>query len=542
MNYEPASDEPRMQNNCYNMMHFFSKRIVMALWACCSISASYALKFTVDKITYETLTDNTVKVSGFDFYLIDVTIPSTVEYQNVVYQVKQIGDKGLYGNKSSKYSKMETLVISEGIEIIGNNAIQSNKYLKSVFLPKSLKKIGDSAFSSLKSLAEVHFPNGSTLQTISKEAFNSCKQLEIINFYPTGIAPAKLIPTFPESLETIGSKAFNSVPSFKNLILHGGLSQISEYSFANCPNLEYIWLQEGISSIGQYAFYDCHALKCIILPSTITNVSMGGLSCAWKNGKPTRTTNRTYFLLGDTPFKYSSRAQTDFYGLWLPANIGSITGDHFYVKELALNKYMEVWGKNFEKYFDYKIPFNSELSYSTNCREFDTDYHVTAINGNYPFVATDFAKERVTFTSLDNGIVPAETPVLIRKKSDENTWYQIAERQGAQLNMENYLKGVTYADEISPKTDDGYVNFVLNNGEFCRFDNAGVLSDHKAYLQLPESVTSRYTIEFKKNVIDGIENAITDEMDASIYSLSGVRVNCPTKGVYIKKGKKILIK
>ena len=83
MNYEPASDELRMQNNCYNMMHFFSKRIVMALWACCSISASYALKFTVDKITYETLTDNTVKVSGFNFNLIDVTIPSTVEYKNV---------------------------------------------------------------------------------------------------------------------------------------------------------------------------------------------------------------------------------------------------------------------------------------------------------------------------------------------------------------------------------------------------------------------------------------------------------------------------
>ena len=59
---------------------------------------------------------------------------------------------------------------------------------------------------------------------------------------------------------------------------------------------------------------------------------------------------------------------------------------------------------------------------------------------------------------------------------------------------------------------------------------------------MPESVTSRYTIEFKENVIDGIENVITDEMDASIYSLSGVRVNSPTKGVYIKKGKKFLIK
>ena len=199
MNYEPASDELRMQNNCYNMMHFFSKRIVMALWACCSISASYALKFTVDKITYETLTDNTVKVSGFNFNLIDVTIPSTVEYKNVIYQVKEIGDKGLCGFKTSldPRSKMTTLIISEGVEKIGTSAVTSNASLKTVSFPASLKEIGDKAFNNLGALVEYIIPVNNNLSKIGAEAFSGCPKL---------FKEKPLL--LPNNISEIGAKAF----------------------------------------------------------------------------------------------------------------------------------------------------------------------------------------------------------------------------------------------------------------------------------------------------------------------------------------------
>ena len=157
-------------------------------------------------------------------------------------------------------------------------------------------------------------------------------------------------------------------------------------------------------------------------------------------------------------------------------------------------------------------------------------------------MATDFSQGWASFTSIDDGIVPAKTPVLIRKKSDENTWYQIAEQQGAQLSMMNYLKGVFYADEISPVTDDGFTNYVLYNGEFCSFNNAGFLGDHKAYLQLPGAMAAKYSISFDDGYTNGISEVTSYGQESEIYSINGLRVINPTKGIFIKNGKKFIIK
>lgn len=523
----------------FNITEYNMKQIIISILTLFPI-VSYG--FTVDNISYSTYGDMYAQVVGYDKNVVNVVIPSEVTYDGKTYQVKKIKDKALYCSTTSN-SKMQTLVVSEGVEIIGVQAITGNRQLKIVTLPSTLVEIGESAFDELSSLKTVTFPNGSNLQTISKKAFNDCKNLETIQFYPNGTETSNIHPTFPETVVTIGDYAFNSVPAFKNLILHGELTKIANYTFANCSNIEYIWLKEGITQVGQYSFYDCPNISYVVLPSTLSNVLTGAFTCTYKNGKTTRTSNITFVLLGDDPFKYSPRAQTEVYGLWLPANIDAINGDHFYVKESAIEKYRDAWKKGIAStYFDYKIPFNSNLSYSTNCREFDTDYHVTATNGNLPFVATGFAEGWASFTSLDDGIVPAETPALIRKKSDENTWYQIAEQQGSQINMTNYLKGVLYADEIYPETDDGLINYVLYNGEFCRFDNAGILGDHKAYLQLPGTTATIYSIAFVEGCTNGISKVASDKMKSDIYGINGLRVINPTKGIYIKNGKKFIIK
>ena len=189
-----------------------------------------------------------VKVTGYDKDLVNVVIPSEVTYNSKTYQVKEIDEKGLFCSTSSS-SKMQKLVNSEGVEVIGSQAVKGNKQLKTVELPSSLTSIGEKAFDGLTTLETVRFPNGSKLQTISKYAFNGCKKLETLQFYPYGTTITNVQPTFPETVVTIGEYAFNSVPAFKALILHGGLTTISNYSFARCDNLEYIWLKEGITRI-----------------------------------------------------------------------------------------------------------------------------------------------------------------------------------------------------------------------------------------------------------------------------------------------------
>lgn len=506
------------------------------------ILMSFGATFTVDKITYTTLTDNEVAVTGFNYSMIEVTIPSTVTYNNVEYKVTRINDKGLYGNKNSQKSKVQILTISEGVEWIGKNGVQRNSSLKTISLPSTLTYIGEQAFDGLTALERVTFPNGSTLKTISKEAFDGCTKLENINFYPESDIYIGVRPTFPKSLETIGNQAFKSVPAFKNIILHGNLAKISDYAFYECPNLEYVWIQEGIEQVGQYAFYNV-PLTYVVLPASMTSVQNGAFTWAWANGKNTRTTSRTYILLGETPFKYSPRVQTEFYNLWLPANIDAIEGDKFYVKESAIDVYIDAWKNGIiSSFIDYKIPFDGELNFSTNYREFDTDFTVAANSGNKPFVAVGYGNDYVQFRSIDSNIVPAETGIVIRKNSNNDTWYQIAEEQGHTIDETNFLKGVTYSNIVTPTTTTGEVNYVLNNGIFCTFNNSGYLGDHKAYLQLPSSTINQakeFIFESSTTNIDDIR-ANTDQNN--IYNLNGMKVQNPKNGVYIINNKKVIIK
>lgn len=304
-----------------------------------------------------------VKVTGYDKDLVNVVIPSEVTYNSKTYQIKQIDEKGLFCSTSSS-SKMQTLVIFEGVEVLGS---QGNKQLKTVELSSSLTSIGEKAFDGLTTLETVRFPNGSKLQTISKYAFNGCKKLETLQFYPDGTTITNVQPTFPETVVTIGEYAFNSVPAFKALILHGGLTTISNYSFARCDNLEYIWLKEGITRIGDSSFYDCPSLSYVVLPSTLSNVYSGAFTCSYQNGKTTRTINRTYILLGDEPFKYSARAQTDFYGLWLPANIDAIAGERLFCERHNCRIYPDnrglYWHFKVADYPAYTLPTEISRAY-----------------------------------------------------------------------------------------------------------------------------------------------------------------------------------
>ena len=577
------------------------KRFLSIILFVCFFSASFGLNFRIDNISYTTLDETSVKVSGFAFSLIDVVIPPEVTYNNVTYQVKEIGDKGLYGYNSTattKNSKMETLVISEGIEKIGVNGIASNKKLKTVSLPSTLMEIGNMAFNNDENIQSVQFPNGSNLQSIGEKAFNECKNMEFFEipstvssigsyaFYNNEKMESFTIPenvtiieehTFsqcsslktivlhdklthindaaflsckelsnidndlPASLEYLGGSAFNGVPGFKHLILSGNLKIIYSNTFANCENLEYVWLQEGITRIGQSAFSKCPNLKYVVLPSTLKTVEQS----AFGGFTTTNHISRTFIFLADEPCETKFFYTPDYYGInrvdYNSWSFGSVAeGDRFYMKESVAEVGLK-WSSAKDK-TDYKIPFNADLTYSTNYREFDMDFHVAASKGNKPFVATNYSDNSVTFTSIDDYIVPAETGIVIRKTSDEDTWYQIAEQQGNTLSMNNYLKGITYSDILPPTTDNGEVNFVLYNGVFCKFSNAGMLGDHKAYLQLPTQ-TAESSLSFSfSDIPDGIKEIEHENGNDIFYNLKGMQIKHPRKGLYIKNGKKIIFK
>lgn len=84
------------------------------------------------------------------------------------------------------------------------------------------------------------------------------------------------------------------------------------------------------------------------------------------------------------------------------------------------------------------------------------------------------------------------------------------------------------------------LNYILQDGKFVKA-NAGALRVGKAYLRL-DAALAREIIEID-DVVTGIisaggEASIVDEY----YDLQGRRVEYPAKGLYIKNGKKIIVK
>ena len=100
----------------------------------------------------------------------------------------------------SSRNKIYSVVITEGVTSIANYAFYDCKYLKSITIPGSVKRIGESAFKSC-SLTSVTLPEGIT--TIRDGAFKFCKSLTNI--------------TIPATVTYIGSHVFDYCSSLKTV-------------------------------------------------------------------------------------------------------------------------------------------------------------------------------------------------------------------------------------------------------------------------------------------------------------------------------------
>ena len=74
----------------------------------------------------------------------------------------------------------------------------------------------------------------------------------------------------PESLEAIGSSAFNGNQSLKSVNIPAKVKTIEESAFYNCGLTDLV-IQEGVQTIDNYAF-NSNSLQNLTLPSTITSI------------------------------------------------------------------------------------------------------------------------------------------------------------------------------------------------------------------------------------------------------------------------------
>lgn len=190
-------------------------------------------------LTYTLNADHTATVANYDNHTPDgvIDIPDTVKKDNIDYTVTAIG------NNAFCHSYTSTNV-------------------SSVFIPATVTSIGNGAFSYCRFLATVTFAEGSQLKSIGASAFFGSEYEHPI------FTEIKI----PDSVETIGSRAFYWCRNLKKITLPSALKTLSLSTFTYCTSLSDVYLPASLTDIGSNIFFQC---------SSLTNIYYAGSLAQW---------------------------------------------------------------------------------------------------------------------------------------------------------------------------------------------------------------------------------------------------------------------
>ena len=184
--------------------------------------------------------DHTATVASYDDSTPDgvIDIPDTVTSGGQTYTVTAIGE----------YAFIPSHTITK---------------VSSVFIPATVTSIGRFAFRCCKFLATVTFAEGSQLKSIGVSAFS-------------GTNPAH--PRFkeiqiPDSVETIGTNAFQNCQDLESITLPASLKTIESSAFSYCLNLSEIRLPTSLKAIQSYVFDGCSSLETVFYDGSLAQWS-----------------------------------------------------------------------------------------------------------------------------------------------------------------------------------------------------------------------------------------------------------------------------
>lgn len=264
-----------------------------------------------------------------------ITIPSSVFiYGNSIFEksglkeVTILSDVDLSVSMFNSNTYLETVNLSNTLNVIGNYAFKGCTKLKNINIPSSLTVIGDYAFSNSFNVADnVELTLPETLKTIGRFVFADAKLKKITilgnitivpsNAFKTCTAEEIILPdsiteiqdnafrytyklknmNIPKSLKKIGSYAFTysfdkesnvelimpeslksiDAYSFSNtniagIKILGNMTEIPEYAFDDSKYLKYIELPDSVTILNNYSFYGCLALTNIKLPKNLETI------------------------------------------------------------------------------------------------------------------------------------------------------------------------------------------------------------------------------------------------------------------------------
>lgn len=180
------------------------------------------------------------------------------------------------------------IAIPEGIETICTDAFEG-EWCESVFIPSTVKTVGETAFNHCEALREIVISDG--VEELGPWAFNACYALERIHI------PASVVridrkkqplnnccglreitvdennPVFRAEGNCLIEKATGTVIAgcpTSVIPADGSIKAIGDGAFCRMFDLKKINIPQGVERIGRLAFYLCDSLAEVKLPDSVT--------------------------------------------------------------------------------------------------------------------------------------------------------------------------------------------------------------------------------------------------------------------------------
>ena len=405
------------------------------------------------------------------------------------------------GVSSFRESGIQTFSLPDQITTLERYAIASCKQLEETVIPESIVTIGQQAFAECSKLHVVTFPDKTF--TMNGQAFQKTGTDESVTTYDI---------TIPDRAITIPAYCFQN-SGITKLTLPASIPQIRDQAFAGCTNLAEV-----------YAYGET------IAPPANNNAFAGA---TYDSETGEKLTPNTYDV-------------ADLYVECIRLN-----GGYRYFKDIHARP-------------------RAAKEFTTFAR----NYQVEADDTHYQcYVATAYDAENHEVTVKKYAQLPMNAGAILWKATPADADDYLLTGRTAEGDADNivsladgdtnYLIGVLTDTTIQPQETIGgteYTNFLLSNGAYYRFDNAGTLAAGKSYLHLPvsdywgsvtENEARPLTLRFVDEAEAVVETRIADAetcrqlglSDGRYYTPQGIRVAQPTRGgIYIHDGKTVVIK
>ena len=401
--------------------------------------------------------------------------------------------------------------------------------LTSVVLPETITAIGDCAFEYCTNLMSITIPEG--VSTIGESAFNYCSFSSIY---------------LPSTLRIIKGSCFRSCSKLESITIPAAVEYIYQEAFANCSKLT------NVKSLAKNPpFLYENSFSNYDIPLTVPEGTRDAYLAAspWNkfkeilSGSDTKykltykvdgVVYRTYELIEGsviTPEAEPTKDGYDFSG-WstIPATMPA--------------KNVEVTGTFTLKTNEDVIKISS-AGQSTWCSKYDLDF--TDVEGIKAYTATGYNRITGTIWLTRVNEVPANEGLLIIGNAGD---YKVPHKSTGTYYA-NFMKGTLKAITINEKEGD-YTNYYLSNGSygvgFYKVNGTQAISANRAYLPLLKGDVPAGTRFISLGFEDGEGTTGINEVKSGEvkseewFTLQGQRVVNPGKGLYIKNGKKVLVK